>query len=228
MRGRLKDTCVIICVMVILCALDVTVAASGKVLFETDFSTEDWSIWETEDAVWGVEPSLGDFWVIRDGVFTQDPDSEYASSAEFIFLNLGYDWTNYRMQLEMEIVEGCALGTWIFRADSADDLYIYQMTAADSPWSPNGLRPHKKLWGEWHVERLDDNYPKIAEEIVAGKIYNVVVEVVDTNIKVYINGDLVDDWTDPDDSLLTGTIGFRNPVPEYETFKCHSIKITEL
>jgi hypothetical protein len=226
MRAKVKVMSMVICVMVVLFALNAAVAASGKVLFETDFSTEDWSIWDTEDAVWGEEPSLGDYWIIQDGTLTIDPDSTVRT--EFLLLNLGYDWSDYRLELEMEIVEGCVLGAWAVRADSTDDMYMCQLTAADSDWSPNGLRPHKRMWGSWNVDRLDGTEPKIAEEIVAGKTYNVTIEVVDANIKTYVNGELIDDWTDPDDPFLTGTVGFRSAGPEWENFKCHSIKVTEL
>lgn len=123
----------------------------------------------------------------------------------------GEGYADYRFEFDLELPrEGQGITGWVVRAQSANDLLMFQLQSADSPYRapefktrPNTLRPHVRHNGAWTIGEP----VTLPKEIRRGETHHVAVECRGGRIKVLLDGETI--HTQDDAGLRTGTVGFR-------------------
>lgn len=203
----------------------VTVKVTPPYLLDEDFEsgTDGWepflSYWRLTPEQWYLAGGAGyggstamahTYW--RGKV---DPERG-AHDALYMYQGAGAEqWTDYRVEAKVRLDEGSLIGLWVRgkyipTGDMGDGKYIEGYYIS---WKADRDRHSVELW------RCKPHFAA-PDWLVAGGgrmdryvWYDMAVEVRGSNIKVYINGDLV---IDHDDSAFsTGTVGFMTYTVAY-------------
>ncbi|QDB79023.1 DUF1080 domain-containing protein [Georgenia wutianyii] len=156
-----------------------------------------------------------------------DPDREGACALETIGdpAGLGMLWyeeefESYRLHVDFKAVtEADNSGVFFGFPDPGDDPWVavrqgYEINIDDTGGSPNAADSSKT--GSIYTYQAPTSFPT-----VAGEWNEMVIEVDDPMVKVWINGILVNDYEDPGDlgrDLSSGYIGLQNNRVEDNVF----------
>jgi alpha-L-rhamnosidase len=131
----------------------------------------------------------------------------------------GTDWTDYTLEMDIMVVNGAA-GPF-FRAQDADNFYMWQINTAQGP-APL-LRPHIRANGSWQV--LD---PVSLEEVMGDDPHGqhrLRIDIDGDQFTTYIDGQQVDQRTDS--THAQGSIGFRQYAGGGEHGRYDNLEVTE-
>lgn len=129
-----------------------------------------------------------------------------------IGLSVKDDFGDFELEADFRVVDGY-LG-FIVRAQDADNLYMMQMTTAESAVTPGNLRWHTRVAGTWAA--LPEPY---LFDIHVDIWYHIRIEVIDDSIKVYVADAedgrdalelIAEEWVPPSGDFQSGAIGFRD------------------
>lgn len=222
MRKKMSLSIVLL-ILGVLSVVGVSFAAPGDVLYSTTFSEDDFS-WDDWDA--SNPAALGTFWVTEDGALTFDWDV-MDSRADIILVADGYVWTDYRVEMELEIVVGWA--GWIYRAETVEDFMLHEFLPNDYDGSgapPGGLTAWEVLWGGYGQK--DPYYTAFDVEVFSGEVVQIIIEVQGDSVRQFIGDALIYE----SDGIFseTGSFGFRvwTGANGEELYKVHSLTVTEL
>lgn len=104
----------------------------------------------------------------------------------------GSSWTNYTFSAKVKVVTSAA--GFVFRAPDSANGYMWQVTAG-------ALRTHVKTAGKHTLLK------SVAFPFVVGQSYKVTISVAGSEIRTYVDGQLVDTTTDS--TWPVGGVGFR-------------------
>lgn len=128
------------------------------------------------------------------------------------FLNIEYMFSNLILDADFRILRKCA--GFVFRAKNIENLYMHQLTVPDFSDEPSFVRWHKKVNGRYSVEEQK----ALPFKIYPNKWYHVRFVLKENNFKLYLNEgrqsgngnlDMIAKWTDSENFLNEGYIGFR-------------------
>lgn len=154
--------------------------------------TAGWSL--VEDEIAGVQTTVLDVLGGEIGLSAQD------------------DFGDFEMEADFKVVNGY-LG-FIVRAQDTNNLYMVQMTTAESAVTPGNLRWHTKVGGTWAA--LPEPY---FFDLHVNVWYHIRIEVIEDTINVYAaeaKDDrsamelIAEEWVPPSGNFGSGAIGFRD------------------
>ena len=134
-----------------------------------------------------------------------------------IGLSVKNDFADFEMEADFQVINGY-LG-FIVRAQDTDNLYMIQMTTAESTFTPNNLRWHTKVAGSWQALPEPYNF-----DIHTDTWYHIRIEAVGNKFKVYLAETdagresmklIADEWEAPAGDFAKGSIGFREAGGEH-------------
>ena len=111
----------------------------------------------------------------------------------------GYAWTDYTVEFDM-VIEAAAAG-FMIRCPDGSNGYMWQFNL-----SKGGLARHKQIGGK--MTKLDGN-GAVKCSITQGAKHRVSITVSGNTITTYLDGNLVNTYTDDSSTFLSGTFGFR-------------------
>jgi hypothetical protein len=126
-------------------------------------------------------------------------------------LSVRDDLGDFEMEADFKVVNGY-LG-FIVRAQDTNNLYMIQMTTAESAVTPNNLRWHTKVGGAWTA--LPEPY---LFEINKDIWYHIRIEAIGDVLRVYVGESedgrdkvelIAEEWEAPAGDFAAGAIGFR-------------------
>jgi hypothetical protein len=213
---------IVLLVLGVLSITGVSFAAPGDVLYTTTFSEDDFS-WDDWDA--SNPAGLETFWVVEDGTLTFDWDVE-DNRADIILVADGYGWTDYRVEMELEVVVGWA--GWVYRAETVEDFVLHEFLPSDydgSGGDPGGLTAWEVLWGGY--SQKTPYYTSIGVEVLSGEVAKIIIEVQGDSVRQYIGETLI---YESDVFSEAGSFGFRvwTGANGEQLYKVHSLTVTEL
>jgi len=190
------------------------VGASAEVLFIDDFETGDIdaSKWDAP-AAWQIIDNVDGVAVLGNYVLDCLGGEEALSVMEFP--------EEYDYYADFNSVNG--LTGFIFQAQDTSNLYMNQVSVTGSAWTPNNVRWHSKVAGNYAADPLpfEDGVDR-----EMGVWYRVRFEVRGASFKAYL-GDvgagmndlsLVSEWTHPDESFTSGKMGIRMSGTEHAMY----------
>ena len=139
-----------------------------------------------------------------------DPD-DGAHDALYIYQGPGSDaWTNYRFECMAKMNVGYTQGLWFRAKYLPSDLGGRHVEGYFLNWKPgdNVIKLMRiRDYGQWAYHfSIPDELIKANYTLNKGVWYNMAVEVRGNNIKAYVDGNLVIDYSD--DGYPTGSVGF--------------------
>ncbi|GBF76420.1 hypothetical protein PA598K_04889 [Paenibacillus sp. 598K] len=147
---------------------------------------------------WVVRPE--DRWTIQDeggNVLS----SGTRTSTSLLIANEGASWTDYVFEARTHphLANGQENAGLIFRVTDADNYYMYRINAA-----AKRLELFKAINGTLtRIQEADTAF-------TPGKQWYAIKVVVQGNkIEAYVDGQLMTSWTNPEEELLAGGVGFR-------------------
>lgn len=177
--------------------------SSAEILFTEDF--EDQGKYERD---W--IPTAG--WsLIEDEIAGENTTVLDVNGGE-VGLSVQDDFGNCEMEADFKVVSGY-LG-FIVRAQDTNNLYMIQMTTAESAVTPSNLRWHTKVGGTWQA--LPEPY---LFEIHIDVWYHIRIEAVGDSFGVYVAETeagrdsmelIAEEWEAPAGDFGEGAIGFRD------------------
>lgn len=122
-----------------------------------------------------------------------------AAANEITLAHEGAAWTDYELSMQVTPVSrGAGI---VFRAPDTTSGYMWQL-------SPDGLKTHRRT-GSAYPQDARRTVP-VTPAIALGTTYDVRIRVEGQRFRTFVDGALVDDWTDPSATGSTaGTVGFR-------------------
>ncbi len=139
-----------------------------------------------------------------------DPD-DGAHDALYIYQGPGSDtWTNYRYEARTKMNVGYTQGLWFRAKYIPSDLGGRHVEGYFLNWRPgdNIIKLMRiRDYGQWAYHfSIPDELASVKYTLSRGVWYHMVVEVRGSNIKAYVNDELVIDFDD--DGYPTGSVGF--------------------
>ena len=192
-----------ICIMLILCAG----IASAEILFEDDFESGsiDAAKWDAQ-GTWIIEDNadnhevLGakvlDVWGGGVGLTVDDFPEEFDYYADFKAMDGG-------------------LTGFVFHGSDGNNIYMHQVSTAGSGHTPQHIRWHRRVDGNWAaepgaftdgVDREQDVWYRAKFEVRAGHSFKAFIGPVGASLADLA---LVSEWTDSETAHTEGKIGFR-------------------
>jgi len=153
-----------------------------------------------------------DGWSLKDAEIAGNKTTVLDVNGGEVGLSTKDDFGDFEMEADFQVVNGY-LG-FIVRAQDTDNLYMIQMTTAESAVTPNNLRWHTKVGGTWTALPAPYNF-----ELHTNTWYHIRIEASGLNFKVYVadakdgrdNMKLIaDEWQAPSGNFKKGAIGFRD------------------
>ena len=191
------------CIMLILCAGTV----SAEVLFQDDFESGaiDAAKWDAQ-GTWLIEDNadnhevLGekvlDVWGGGVGLTVDDFPEEFDYYADFKAMDGG-------------------LTGFVFHGTDGNNIYMHQVSTAGSGHTPQHIRWHRRVNGNWaaepgafldEVDREQDVWYRVKFEVRAGYSFKAYIGPVGASLADLA---LVSEWTDSESAHAEGKIGFR-------------------
>lgn len=189
-------------------------SAYSDVLFSDNFETGsiDAGKWDAA-AAWAVIDNADGVGVLGNYVLDCLGGEEALSVATFP--------EDYDLYANFNSVNG--LAGVILQAQDTSNLYMNQISVTDSAWTPNNIRWHTKIGGNYAAfpEPFIDEV-----ERVMGVWYRVKFEVRGAHLMAYLGEanasmndlSLVADWTPEDEPFTSGKIGIRMSGTEHAMF----------
>ena len=119
-----------------------------------------------------------------------------------LIYNDGLSWTDYTVEFDMVIEKGAA--GFMFRAsNSGKDGYMWQFNL-----SKGGLARHIRTGNSFTNGKIDGN-GAVKCTLVQGQKHHVSITVDGNVITTYLDGTLIDTYTDTKSTYLTGSFGMR-------------------
>lgn len=192
-----------ICIMLILCAG----IASAEILFEDDFESGsiDAAKWDAQ-GTWIIEDNadnhevLGakvlDVWGGGVGLTVDEFPEEFDYYADFKAMDGG-------------------LTGFVFHGSDGNNIYMHQVSTAGSGHTPQHIRWHRRVNGNWAaepgafadgVDREQDVWYRAKFEVRAGHSFKAFIGPVGASLADLA---LVSEWTDSETAHTEGKIGFR-------------------
>ena len=151
------------------------------------------------------------------GVETETWATVKGSTAHPItFYNPGIEWTNYKIEFDMKIIETAA--GIMLRTPDANSGYMWQFSL-----DKGGLARHIQNEGKFTKIDGDSAVPYSLE---ADTLYHVEFIIEDNKITTKIDGKELDTYTDTSNTWKQGTFGFRETKGESASFS--NLKVTSL
>ena len=138
---------------------------------------------------------------------THSPVKQLKFSTGSVRYNDGYAWTDYTMEFDM-IIHQAAAGV-MFRCPDGTNGYMWQFNL-----SKGGLARHIQVSNKF--TKLDSN-GAIACTLVQGQKHHVAITVAGNVITTYLDGTLVNTYTDTSSKYIAGTFGMRQGTNESAT-----------
>jgi hypothetical protein len=155
-------------------------------------------------------PTAG--WSLKEAEINKKATTVLDVNGGEIGLSVKNDFGDFEMEADFQVVTGY-LG-FIIRAKDTNNLYMLQMTTAESAVTPNNLRWHTKVASTWTA--LPEPY---LFELNKGIWYHIRIEAIGDKIKVYVAKAeegrsklklIAKEWTPPSGGFKAGSIGFRD------------------
>jgi len=128
----------------------------------------------------------------------------------------GYDWDNYTMEFDM-VIHKTAAGIML-RCPDGKNGYMWQFNL-----TKGGLARHKQVNSKF--EKIDGN-GAVACSLTEGEKHHVAITVKGNVITTYLDGSLVDTYTDTSSTFTGGTFGMRQGSGELATL-CNITVVAE-
>lgn len=164
---------------------------------------------------WFIVPNEG--WLGSAGLkHTRDAGGKLANDALYMYYDPAAEgWSDYRYEAKVNISKGEIAGLWfrgkVEQPDPSpepkhDEGYYFVMSPGGGGWLRLGAVSHNAPFYPYYFDNVRE-IAAVAYPIYRGWWYTLAVEVRGTNIKCYVDGNLV---FDEDDSIYsTGTIGMK-------------------
>ena len=181
--------------------------STAEILLTEDFEDE-----AKYEANW--IPTAG--WSLMEGEIAGEETTVLDVNGGEIGLSLKDDFSDFELEADFRVISGY-LG-FILRAQDTNNLYMAQMTVAESVVTPNNLRWHTKVGGTWTALPEPYNF-----EINQDIWYHIRIEVIDDSLKVYVGESedgrsamelIAEEWIPPAGNFASGAIGFRDASAE--------------
>lgn len=204
MHSRIRHIPLLASLLAVLC-LTAGVYAAGEVLFHDDFSG-DLSKWYF-DATTDGRP---DYFSISDGAMVFAPvwfGNAFAGDP---------NWTDYAVEVEYEVLEYGQWGNTRVFVRSNQLWYGYAVSIAE------GVLVLDRFEGNWD-QRV--TFAQVGKATPPGQRITVRLEVRGNNLKLYYNGELLAEATDPENMYPMGGIGLR---ADHDSIKVYRVTVTAL
>ncbi|MBK1809738.1 DUF1080 domain-containing protein [Clostridium sp. YIM B02505] len=157
---------------------------SSTTILSDNFEDGDTSGWTSNSGSWSVA---------TDGSNVLNQNATATS-----FITRGTAWTNYAYQAEAKLPITNANAGILFRVQDSNNYYMYRING-----STNSLELYKCVAGTL------TQVSSTPFTVSSNQWYIIKAVVNGNNIKGYVNGRLLTDWTNPNTELTSGKIGFR-------------------
>ncbi len=192
-----------ICIMLILCAGTV----SAEILFQDDFESGaiDAAKWDAQ-GTWIIEDNADNHEVLGKKVLDVWGGGVGLSVDEFP--------EEFDYYADFKAMDGGLTG-FVFHGTDGNNIYMHQVSTAGSGHTPQHIRWHRRVNGNWAaepgaftdgVDREQDVWYRAKFEVRAGHSFKAFIGPVGASLADLA---LVSEWTDSESAHAKGKIGFR-------------------
>jgi hypothetical protein len=173
----------------------------------------------TEDFEGGIDPSVWEApgeWQVVDAEDVPGLGTQVLSiQGGEVGMTMKNDFSDFVFEADFRALDSGKITGFVFRAQDIDqNLYMHQISADGSAHTPNNIRWHAKIGGNWNVEPI----PFFNDEIVLPEVWyrarfilngdNFQVFVVEKDMEAQGVWTQLGDWND--DTFAEGATGFRS------------------
>ena len=192
-----------ICFMLILCAGTV----SAEILFQDDFESGaiDADKWDAQ-GTWIIEDNADNHEVLGEKVLDVWGGGVGLTVDEFP--------EEFDYYADFKTMDGGLTG-FVFHGSDGNNIYMHQVSTAGSGHTPQHIRWHRRVNGNWAaepgafvdgVDREQDVWYRAKFEVRAGSSFKAYIGPVGASLADLA---LVSEWTDSESAHAKGKIGFR-------------------
>ncbi len=182
----------------------------GPLLFSDDFNDGNFNGWAVDSGVWSV----------NDGNLISNVSGRTNISSE---INTGGEWDNYRIEIDVNNYSGVDEGIEFRRAGG--NAYTFNLRHGTGAYNT----PEIKFWKSENGHGTLINSTR-SQQLLNNVWYHIKIEVVGGNIKLWVNNNLVTNYTDAGTNLKKGGIGLQSWTGDLGKVyvKFDNVKITSL